>query len=869
MLLPSLVLAASVASGTVTASIAPEPSSEAIETSSPATRELPSRPLSPTASEPIFDPAASMPYFTDRDRAQAVEELVAGHAANALKLLPKAPIDLPTRFVRAQAMAADGEQAAAAAEFDLLAQKYPALSLRCHCLAAQAYDDIGDYDHAAPHWRVCSEDPTRSRSAVLAAARILMRLDKKAEALDFLAPLRDAPGYGRADALLMSGQLQEALGRPQAALATYRTAYVEEPRALTTGRVRELLKDLARRIKAPALTPELQLSRVERLLAAHQDSAAERELYGMKLKPICTGESCRIKRCHAAGKADTETSADEAAAPPPPAESAETDPVDTEGPPDDPVPAALIPAKQPKPFALAHAKDDEDARVGPLQMPVCALAVPVHPADPLSCHAQLLRGWAQSHTKGVRIHALQLLREVYANCAEPDIRARALFYAQSIAARVGDTDALDLGLIMALQYPGHELADDALLGVADAAHNGDDSHMERQALRRLVLNYIDSDQRAEALFRLFWSHRGDGRPDRGLDYLNMLATDYDAGPRGDGGDAERGRYWWGRTVYTSAVKADRPKGLEALTKLAHDRPTTYYGLLARSFIASVQPTHVVSPVAVSPYPGLLRLGKLAQDRAFPAAVELWRMGEFKDARDLLLQVNFKALKEDGVRGRESALIVAELLEDLGDPRMAHVTVRRELLHIVRDGTDPLGRRAALACYPLAFRNFVATNASAQGLAPDFLQGLMREESALDPYARSPVGALGLTQLMPATARQVAQSIGMKGFKVDSLSRPEVNIHIGSIYLGRMLKQFGHPGLAAAAYNAGPGAVARWLTSASGAFDEFVEQIPYTETRGYVKRVLRSYAAYSYLYGPNREKALRVSMLLPANEAPAK
>ena len=124
---------------------------------------------------------------------------------------------------------------------------------------------------------------------------------------------------------------------------------------------------------------------------------------------------------------------------------------------------------------------------------------------------------------------------------------------------------------------------------------------------------------------------------------------------------------------------------------------------------------------------------------------------------------------------------------------------------------------------------------------------------------------GLTQVMPATAKQVARSAGMKAFDVDSLWVPETSIHIGSIYLGKMLKQFGHPGLAAAAYNAGPGAVSRWLVGATGPFDEFVEDIPYSETRGYVKRVLRSYGAYAFLYEPARPP-LRVSLLL--RETPA-
>jgi soluble lytic murein transglycosylase-like protein len=807
-------------------------------------------------SEPLFDPAAAAPYFTDKERSEAVQELMAGHGAAALRLLPKSPKDVQTRFVRAQALAASGDMAAAAVEFEALSSQYTVLSIRCHCLAAAAFEGIGDLDHAAPHWRACSQDPTHARTALLAAGRILQKLDKRADALDALKPLIANPGYGRADALVQSGVILDAWGQTKAAVEDYAKAYLEEPLSPASDRARDALKEDARKLKQPPVSTAQRLERIDRLLTGKQVIRAERELAELRIKPLCVGEQCKPKRCHETGATEAETEKADTQLDATPAD-ADTDAAD------EVVPPVLVSPRKAHSFHLAKAKDDEEAPGTSPDMPACMVSAPSRPADPIVCKTELLKGWADSHTRGLRVRALNALRAVYARCGDPDVRARALFYAQGIAARVGDNDALDLALIDALQFPSNALADDALMAAADLARNDGDGRTERRALRRLVRVYPESDQRAEALFRLYWSHRADGRPDRGLQYLDTLSTDYENGPHGDGGDAERGRYWWGRSVYANAVKADRPKGLDVLTKLARERPTTYYGLLARSFISSVEPSHLVTPVAVTPYPGLLRLGLLGHDRAFPAALELWRLGDLKDARELLLAVDFKALKDDGVRGQESALIVAELLRDMGDARMAHAIARRELLGIIREGTDPLGRRAAMVCYPLAFRDSVSEHAAEAGFPPDFLQGLMREESALDPLARSPVGALGLTQVMPATARQVAKSLGLRGFATSALWKPDVNIRIGSYYLGKMLKQFGHPGLAAAAYNAGPNAVSRWLTGAKGAFDEFVEQIPFQETKGYVKRVLRSYAAYSYLYEPPKEKALRVSLMLPA------
>jgi soluble lytic murein transglycosylase len=139
---------------------------------------------------------------------------------------------------------------------------------------------------------------------------------------------------------------------------------------------------------------------------------------------------------------------------------------------------------------------------------------------------------------------------------------------------------------------------------------------------------------------------------------------------------------------------------------------------------------------------------------------------------------------------------------------------------------------------------------------DLVQALMREESALDPRALSPAGAVGLTQLMPATAQQVARRAGMGKLGKNGLAEASTNIRLGSRYLGELIRRFdGQVPLGVAAYNAGPGAVSRWLDQRPGLeLDEFVEEIPIEETRGYVKRVLRSYAAYRLLYGGDGQSA---------------
>jgi soluble lytic murein transglycosylase len=135
--------------------------------------------------------------------------------------------------------------------------------------------------------------------------------------------------------------------------------------------------------------------------------------------------------------------------------------------------------------------------------------------------------------------------------------------------------------------------------------------------------------------------------------------------------------------------------------------------------------------------------------------------------------------------------------------------------------------------------------SAKGVDPFLIAAIIREESQYDLKAVSRVGAIGLMQVMPATANTVAQRIGIPPVGRDDLFDQDTNIRIGVRYVEQLLEQFsGNLVYTIAAYNAGPMVVNSWRDQ-HGTYsqDEFVEMIPYQETRQYVKRVLRSYREY--------------------------
>lgn len=149
-------------------------------------------------------------------------------------------------------------------------------------------------------------------------------------------------------------------------------------------------------------------------------------------------------------------------------------------------------------------------------------------------------------------------------------------------------------------------------------------------------------------------------------------------------------------------------------------------------------------------------------------------------------------------------------------------------------------------FPLAYQELFRHNLAGKTLPLSYTLAIARQESAWNPRVRSPAGATGLMQLMPATARHTAKKFNIGNYRhFSQLQEPALNVEIGTQYLQFVYDQFGENRvLAAAAYNAGPSRVTGWLARSNGKLNvvAFIESIPFTETRGYVKNVL-AYDAY--------------------------
>ena len=162
-------------------------------------------------------------------------------------------------------------------------------------------------------------------------------------------------------------------------------------------------------------------------------------------------------------------------------------------------------------------------------------------------------------------------------------------------------------------------------------------------------------------------------------------------------------------------------------------------------------------------------------------------------------------------------------------------------------------------FPLAYNDLYARYTQGKDIPQSYAMAISRQESAWNPKVRSPVGASGLMQIMPATATHTVKMFNIPGYSNSAqLLDPETNINIGTSYLQYVYQQFGNNRIfASAAYNAGPGRVRSWLNNSGGRIDAvaFIESIPFSETRGYVKNVLAYDAYYRFFMDGTKPQAL--------------
>ena len=384
---------------------------------------------------------------------------------------------------------------------------------------------------------------------------------------------------------------------------------------------------------------------------------------------------------------------------------------------------------------------------------------------------------------------------------------------------------------VALKYRGTEWGEEALLSLA--------SHYQKDALddaalpwwRRLLAEYPQGRYVERAAWRVGCADHRAGRYDQAASALESTAR-----TRPPSSATAGLLYWAGRA---RIAQGDNERGRRLLEETVERYKNTYHGLRARDALARLgappvnRPAFLADPANAAPLPepraSRLR-ALLLVDRLDEAAEELRLVPESPRGLATLAWIDWRRARL----------------------RPAIVTMKRAYPEWVGEAGDRLPADVWRILYPLRYDGQLRAAAEAQGLDAALVAAVILQESTFDPDALSHAGARGLMQVMPATGRRIAKAKGQR-YRRAALHDPGTSIDFGTHYLRQMSDRFGGAvEKVLAAYNAGPERVDAWVAERGerGA-EDFIETIPFTETRTYEMIILASREQYRRLYGLGR------------------
>jgi soluble lytic murein transglycosylase len=424
--------------------------------------------------------------------------------------------------------------------------------------------------------------------------------------------------------------------------------------------------------------------------------------------------------------------------------------------------------------------------------------------------------------------AERALLSVVALARDREVAADALHTAARAQYRDGRQAAARETLLRTIRdYPDQPAAARAAYLIADLEH--DDLNLDRALMfyRDAIHFAPESPEAGLARMRIggiaFAHERFD---DALLEFQQYRST------HRTGRAYQQATFWEGRTL---RMLGRDDEAATRFSELLQIDPFSYYGGLA------------AEELGVDPWHGRVEYSPPHNDR-FVAQVEraLARVDLLRDLGwNEAASFEMERVRAHFARFDGALYALAEALNERGFTHQG-IAIGREIHR--REGA--WNARLLRIVYPFPFRNIIMAEARERNVDPFLAAALIRQESTFNPIARSPVGALGLMQVMPQTATGLARRLAIPRFRTELLTQPELNVVFGTTYLADQLDIWGNRlDVVLAAYNAGPGRVARWRR-----FPEFsdrllfAERIPFDETRDYVRIVQNNRRIYAAVYG---------------------
>jgi soluble lytic murein transglycosylase len=411
--------------------------------------------------------------------------------------------------------------------------------------------------------------------------------------------------------------------------------------------------------------------------------------------------------------------------------------------------------------------------------------------------------------------------------------------------------------------PKHSYADDSMLREAEEWTSLGNSAKVEEVLSALPKLYPDGDNTTEAMWRLGWHAWRDQQYDDAIKWwkeqLRLApATESYNYIFGDDTRAEA-QYWLGRAYAAKKQPAD---AIAAWQTAARSYPAAYYALLSLNRLREAAPQKfqqlvtelAADPAGFDPKAPAFSFAPRPEwgSPGFVRAMELMRLGLGEPA-----ELELHKLKLTAPEGRkrvsdpdksEKLWAISFLYDRAGRYATSHNPTRWNILDYRAQWPVGANRARWQIAYPRAYWELLTRHAKLNNVPIAMQIGIVREESAFDPLDESYANAIGLTQMIPPTAKDFAKGTGIDPTR-ENLRDPEKNVTIGSRFLGSLFKTWhGFTLLVPTSYNAGPAGVRRMLrVRGTWDADEFVEGIVDDQARNYTKRVLGTYFTYAWLY----------------------
>jgi soluble lytic murein transglycosylase len=429
----------------------------------------------------------------------------------------------------------------------------------------------------------------------------------------------------------------------------------------------------------------------------------------------------------------------------------------------------------------------------------------------------------------------------------PEPEAERLYYLLESQRRLNRLDEMNATLEkLAQSYPQSHWRFEALISVGNyyAAH--DKPETAQPLYRTCFESFANDPQSAACHWKITWSAylRDPGQAEA---MLREHLTRYP-----DSDQVSPALYYLGRIAES---KSDWAAARAYYDTINNAYPNYYYAILARERLE----TPSIASAAASPSAAQFLTGIQFVNRHAPETFEASPLTKQRIARAHLLDVaglddwaegelRFGA-KADG-QPQIMALELAELASERDAPDQGIRYIKHYAPGYLSLSLDAAPERFWRLAFPLPYRKSLEEYCRAQSLDPYLMAALIRQESEFNPNAVSPANARGLAQVMPATGRQLSRKLKIPRYRTAMLFTPDTNLKMGTYYLKELSEELqGKWEATLASYNAGKSHVTTWMASANFREPaEFVESIPFNETRVYVQSVLRNAEVYRKLYG---------------------